>query len=139
MANKILILTSGLPRSSKSTWAKTTGFPMVNPDSIRLSLHGQPFIPEAEPMVWTIARYMVESLFLAGHDKIILDACSHTEHRRKAWISSKWELYIKLFDTSVEECIRRAKLNNQEYLIPVIQRMSKEWEPPHSKWKHYGH
>ena len=121
-----LILTVGLPRSGKSTWAMQTGHPVVNPDSIRLALHGQPFIASAEDMVWTIARYMVNSLFIAGHQTVILDACNHTRHRRNQWKSSAYDLQLVPFVTSKEECIRRAKLNGQEYLISVIERMSKE-------------
>ena len=71
---KVLILTVGLPRSGKSTWAKKQGYPIINPDSIRLALHGEHFIEDAEPMVWTIAMYMTKALFLAGHNKIIIDA-----------------------------------------------------------------
>ncbi|GAF94425.1 unnamed protein product, partial [marine sediment metagenome] len=67
MTNKKLILTVGLPRSGKTTWARKQGIPMVNPDSIRLALHGKAFIEEAEPMIWTIAKYMVRALFIAGH------------------------------------------------------------------------
>jgi len=37
---KILILTVGLPRSGKSTWAAKKGFPIVSPDAIRLAMHG---------------------------------------------------------------------------------------------------
>ncbi|KKK82651.1 hypothetical protein LCGC14_2801230, partial [marine sediment metagenome] len=48
---KKLILTVGLPRSGKSTWARKQGHPIVNPDSIRLALYGEPFIEEAEPMI----------------------------------------------------------------------------------------
>lgn len=44
---KKLILTIGLPRSGKSTWAKQQGCPVVNPDSIRLALHGKAYIQEA--------------------------------------------------------------------------------------------
>jgi predicted kinase len=33
-----LILTVGLPRSGKTTWAKQQGVPMVNRDAIRLAL-----------------------------------------------------------------------------------------------------
>lgn len=67
-----LLVTVGLPRSGKSTWAKQQGAPVVNPDAIRLALHGQAFLQEAEPLVWVMAKYMVEALFLAGHSTVIL-------------------------------------------------------------------
>src|SRR5258706_417694 len=52
-----LIVMVGLPWSGKSTWAREQGnWPIVCPDEIRFALHGQRFIAEAEPWVWTIAK-----------------------------------------------------------------------------------
>jgi predicted kinase len=125
-----LIMTVGLPRSGKSTWARSTGHPVVNPDSIRLALHGQPFIKEAESMVWLIAKYMVRSLFLAGHSVVVLDATNTLERNRNEWRSSDWQLEFYCVKTDREECIARAKDNRQEYLIPVIERMDRQMEWP---------
>jgi predicted kinase len=127
--SKTLIITVGLPRSSKSTWARSTGLPMVNPDSIRLAIHGQVFIKEAETLVWTHVKYMIESLFIAGHDKVILDATNTMVRRRREFKSKKWKCMYKVFDTSKDECIQRAKDSGTEYLIPVIKRMCKQFEP----------
>ena len=99
---KKLILTVGLPRSGKTTWAKKMNFPIVNPDSIRLALHGNQFITEAEPMVWEIAKYMVKSLFLAGHNTVILDATNTTVKKRKEWLSKEYDCYFKVFKTYSE-------------------------------------
>jgi predicted kinase len=118
-----LILTVGLPRSGKSTWAKSTGLPIVNPDAIRLALHGHNYITDAEPMVWVIAKYMVRALFLSGHNEVILDATNLTKKRRDEWIGP-WNIEYKLFThVSKEECIKRAINSNREDLIPVIERM----------------
>jgi predicted kinase len=120
---KKLIMTVGLPRSGKSTWAKKQNLPIVNPDAIRLSVHGQPFLKEAESLVWTIAKYMTKSLFLAGHERIILDATNLTKKRRKEWEDDMWEIEYKYFNTSPEECKRRALNTDKAYLLPVIDRM----------------
>ena len=77
-----LTLTVGLPQSGKSTWAMQQGVPVVNPDSIRLAIHGQPFIGDAEPFVWATARTMVNAMFIAGHQHVILDATNTTRKRR---------------------------------------------------------
>jgi Predicted kinase len=124
-----LILTVGLPRSGKSTWAKKQAWPVVNPDSIRLALHGQRFLAQQEPLVWMIARVMVESLFNAGHRRVILDATNITKKRRAEWISPKWETFYKYVNTPVEMCLHRARALNDDEIIPVILRMSGEWEP----------
>jgi len=120
---KTLILTVGLPRSGKSTWAKKQNLPIVNPDSVRLALHGKAFIQDSEPMVWVITEYMVKSLFLAGHDKVILDATNTTFSRRSKWESKKWVLEYKEFKTDEDTCLKRAVESNPD-LIPVIKKMN---------------
>jgi predicted kinase len=123
---KTLILTIGLPRSGKSTWAIDTGFPIVNRDSIRLALHGQAYIQEAEDMVTAIEMYMVKSLFLAGHNTIIIDATHLKREYRVKWENEDWEVKHQYFDTSKVVCIQRAKNDNKEYLVPIIERMAEE-------------
>jgi len=133
---KRLILLAGLPRSGKSTiaksWAEKFQAVIVNPDSIRLAVHGQPFIAEAEPFVWAIAYAMAEALFIAGHDIVVVDATNTNEKARKPWYERFKErrtdvsVELVVVGTSKGECIARAILTNQEYLIPVIERMSRE-------------
>lgn len=130
MSNNILIMTVGLPRCGKSTWAKEQGLPIVNPDSIRLALHGQPFIKQAEPFVWAIAKTMVRALFLAGHDKVILDATSINDKFRDEWKSRSWERRYWNIRTDKDECIRRARANDQEYLVEIIEKMAGEIDYP---------
>jgi len=129
MSNNTLILTVGLPRSGKSTWATGRALPIVNPDSIRLALHGKAFIGLAEPFVWAIAKVMVRALFLAGHKTIILDATNATQKRRDEWKSSQWTREYRVFDTPKAECINRAIADNREDLVPVIERMAEQYEP----------
>ncbi|MFQ5589562.1 MAG: AAA family ATPase [Phycisphaerae bacterium] len=121
---KKLILTIGLPYSGKSTWAKEQAVPVVNPDSVRLALHGQQFVNEAEPYVWAICHTMVAALFMAGHNRIILDSCNNTDKRRREWYNSPdWDTHMKVFDTSASECIARANAKGDTDIIPVIRRM----------------
>lgn len=123
---KTLIMTVGLPKSGKSTWAKEQGIPIVNPDSIRLALHGHDYIQSAEPFVWAIAHTMVQALFCAGHDKVILDACNCTEKRRNEWILEleNYQVEFVLFTADADLCIFRAEKENNNHMIPVIKRMS---------------
>ena len=126
MNNKILICTVGLPLSGKSTWAKKQVKPIVNPDSIRLAFYHERFNRDGEPWVWAMAPVFIESLFLAGHSHVILDATNTTESRREKWKSDKWETYWKVIDTSREVCILRARDIMDDVIIPVIDRMAKE-------------
>ena len=125
-----LLMLVGLPRAGKSSWAREQGYPIVNPDSIRLALHGQSFYAPAEPMVWALAKAMVRSLFLAGHETVILDATNVNKRRRNEWQSKEWLLHLQIFTTSPRECIRRAREDGREDLVPVIERMAKEWDLP---------
>lgn len=133
MNNNVLILTVGLPQSGKSTWARQQGVPIVNPDSIRLALHGQPFIGLAEPFVWAIAKCMVRALFLAGHETVILDATNTTRMRRDEWISRSWSRQARLFPTDAAVCEERARQTaiddkHLEGLIAAIHRMNEQLE-----------
>ena len=131
---KTLILLCGLPRSGKSTWAKQQGHPIVNPDSIRLAVHGQRFIAATEPLVWVTAKYMVRALFLAGHDTVILDATNNTEKRRQEWYTearlNDYNVTLKIIDTPASVCIDRAKAEGDKAIIPVIEKMAAECDLP---------
>jgi predicted kinase len=123
---KTLYLPVGLPQSGKSTWARQQGVPIVNPDSIRLAIHGQPFFAPAEPLVWATAKIMVRSLFTAGHNNVILDATSVTKSRRDQWNSTEWACRYVVFNTDPDVCIKRAGDNT--VLVRVIHRMVGEYE-----------
>ena len=124
----ILILTIGLPRSGKSTWAKQQRFPIVSKDALRLSIHGERFLPHAELLIDTLATYMVRSLFLAGHTTVIVDECHVTKNRRERWRNNLWLVQYQTFHTSKEECIKRAQMDNDYEIVPVIERMAAEME-----------
>ncbi len=124
----------GLPYSGKTTKALELsakfGYPIVCPDAVRLALHGQRFVGDAEPMVWTIAKYMVKALFIAGHKVVILDATNTTRKRRDEWKSKSWaRAFCTTNDAKVDDCIARAKENHDDEILPVIDRMVKEYEP----------
>ena len=101
---------------------------MVNPDSIRLALHGQRFIALAEPFVWAVAKVMVRALFLAGHNTVILDACNTTRKRRDEWKSEDWLTRFIQISTSKGTCIERAMTIGDIEILPFIERMDAQYE-----------
>jgi len=125
---KRLVLTVGPPRAGKTTWSQAQGVPIVNPDSVRLAVHGRAFFPPAEPMVWAVVRIMVRSLFAAGHPTVILDATNVTRKRREEWLSTEWETHYRVFKPPVETLRERAETTGREDLLPVIDRMIGQWE-----------
>jgi predicted kinase len=124
-----LILTVGLPRSGKSTWARQQGHPVVCPDQIRLAVHGQCFLPSAEPLVWWLTRTMVRALFGSGHSVVILDATNVSRQRRDEWQSAEWHTRFRVFATTRQVCLERAQQQGDEVLPQVIIRMARQWEP----------
>jgi predicted kinase len=123
-----LILTVGFPRSGKSSWARESGFPVVSPDAIRQALHGRHFEMRAERMIWCLAHYMVESLFLAGNRTLVLDATNITRRRRDEWNDPMWLTYFKVFNATSEECRSRALAEDKGYLGKVIENMARDFE-----------
>jgi len=126
---KTLHIMVGLPRSGKSTVAKGMGSPIVEPDAIRKAMHGTAWRAEVEPLVWGIAHIMVDSLFIAGHDDVVIDATNHTRERRSQWISDKYAIQFHCVATDKDTCIERAIQTGQQYLVPVIERMAAQFEP----------
>lgn len=124
--HKTLVCMVGLPYSGKSTEARLMIFPIVCPDAIRIALHGHKFIPEAEPYIWAIARTMVRSLFIAGHDVVVLDATNTTEERREKWISMDWETEWSCIRTPAYVCLERAREAGDIAIIPIIEKMAEK-------------
>lgn len=127
----ILLGTMGLPRSGKSTWArafsKKHGLPIVEPDAIRLALHGHKFIASAEPLVWATAQLMVASLFGAGHDVVLLDSTNVTRKRRDEW-QKRFKTYWVPFLTDIATCEQRAAQIGDRDLLVVIRVMASTQE-----------
>lgn len=132
MEEQIIYLLIGLPRSGKTTWAKKQNLPIVNPDSVRLALHGHRFISIAEPFVWAISYLMARALILAGHNEIVIDATNLTQERRYEWERRFKDARIEYvhISTSKEECIMRAIKENDLEIIPIIKKMAAGIEIP---------
>jgi predicted kinase len=126
---KTLVLTVGLPRSGKTTWAQQQGHPIVSPDQIRYALHGERYLPLAEPFVWAIAKVMARALFLAGHNTVVLDATSITRKRRDDWRGPAWSVSFYQLSTPASVCLARGRALNDDYILPIIERMAAEWQP----------
>lgn len=128
-----LILTVGLPRSGKSTWALKQECPVVAGDAIREAIFGKLWWPPGEHQVIMTARTMVRSLFFAGHNKVIFDSLNVTEQSRRFWLPTDdcpWLLEYKCIGTSPEICYQRAIDCQLDYLIPVIKDCMDRFEFP---------
>jgi predicted kinase len=122
----------GLPRSGKSTWAREQGLPIVCPDAVRLAVHGERFLAKPEPLVWVIVHIMVEALFIAGSNEIIIDATNVNAKSRDQWAKKFPDavVHFETFLTSPKVCKERALATGQPDLLPVIDRMVSQWDLP---------
>jgi len=112
---KRLVVMVGLPQSGKSTEVKLMGCPIVNRDSIRKTLGGTIRYFKEEARVTEIEHIMVESLFNAGHDDVVIDATHLKPAYRNNWKrfakNRDYDIYFYLVMTSLETCMMRAKRN----------------------------
>ena len=128
---KNLILMMGLPYSGKTTEARKLNAPIVSPDAIRLALHGERYLGRAEFMVWPLAVLMVRALFEAGHERVVVDATHVSRKRRDFWREqgdADWTIHIREIPTLAETCVSRAVAVGDHEIVPVIYRMSEEYE-----------
>ena len=134
MTKPLLIATIGLPRSGKSSFvgqlSKLLGAPIVRKDAIRLALHGMRYKLDAEPMIKTLALYMIRSLFEAGHPIVIADETHYSKAAREVIKSDKWDVAFLVVPTPIEVCKERALATEQPDLLPVIDEMAARYEPP---------
>lgn len=127
----VLIMTHGLPRSGKSTWAQSQTWPIVDPDGIRLAMTGQRWWGPIEHEVWATARTMVRALFWAGHNSVILDSTCYSRRQRDMFLPSEdvpWLRFYKPFDTPKSVCCERA-METYPALVDVINWIDDKWEP----------
>jgi len=126
----------GLPRSGKSTWIKSnkTNEVIISADDIRYLVYGQRFWGDGEPLMWSIRGMMLEYLMQQGVN-IIIDETNTTKERRKPIIKLAKKYGYSIIGNVVEGasekvCIIRAEKEGQTDLIPIIQRMAKQFELP---------
>lgn len=133
-----LYFTIGLQRSGKSTyctrWAQNLempgdGYPraIVCADAIRLAHHGQRYIRKPEPFIFMFDTLMIESLLERGHD-VIADETATTEESIRRILSIDINAQHIVIDTPPSVCVERAIATNQQDLIPVIERVSKQFD-----------
>jgi hypothetical protein len=119
--NNTLILMVGLPFASKTTKALSLGHPVINPDAVRMALHGKHYAPEGEGMTWTVCRYMTHALFNAGHHTVVLDGTNTKRRRRDQWISPKWERKFLVSPMDAYDCQQKVDEIEDEVLREQIK------------------
>lgn len=120
--------TIGLPRSGKSTFCNewVTKGPkrvIVCSDDIRKSLHGRRYELLAETMVFAIKHIMTRSLLNRGFS-VIVDGTHSSEISIQRLLEIDKDTNFHYIDTDKTTCIQRAIKDNQDDLIPAIERIN---------------
>lgn len=144
-----LILLKGLPGSGKSTWAKEQvknskgKIKRVNKDDLREMIDAGVWSKKMESHVLAIQWQLTESFLTTGHDVIVDNTNFHPKHLKEAkniieklsknFVTSKFELEVKFFDTPLEECIKRDAARPNPVGKNIIMQMYNQYlkpEPP---------
>ena len=129
-----LYCTHGLPRSGKTTFTRQWKMRepnrvVVSGDDIRLAIFGQRFNPKIEDYVQAVKKTMISALLLSDTD-VMHEGTNTTMKSIKEMESIAKEYGVPLvwimFETPIDECIRRAIATNQEDLIEPIKRMDEQ-------------
>lgn len=122
-----------LPRSGKSTYVQEhfRDTVKVSADQLRLLIYGKRFMYKGEEEVWRIREVMLKALMEQGLE-IVIDETNMSKKSRKPLIDLGkeylYETVAIVLKTDKEICKERAIETNQEDLIPVIERMAKNYQ-----------
>ena len=140
MKNQKMIVCRGLPSSGKSSWAKeflkrNKNYVEINRDNIRLGL-GQDFSKPYEKLVKDIRDYSIRIALLGGFSIISSDCNLDPSHLEKFLgirndIDPSIEMEVKIFDTSLEECLARNERRAEKIPAKAIVDMWKKYVKPY--------
>ena len=138
MSEQRIILCKGLPGSGKSTWSKqfcadNPEFVRINKDDLRILLGDPIFTFDFEKKVLEIERLMGNTILSTGKSLIVDDGNFAKKHE-KYWTQISKTLGIAfdvlMFDTPLEECIRRDSARPKPVGKSVILDMYKTYLNP---------
>ena len=135
---KLLIL-KGLPGSGKSAWARkfceeNTNWVRVNRDDLR-DMRGKYWVPKQEKLITKWENKCIISAFEMGYS-VILDATNLNDDRNRNRIEElrllgfEFSTEVRLFDTSLKECIRRDLIRSNSVGEDVIRNMHDKYLAP---------
>jgi len=130
-----LFFTLGLPRGGKTTLRNyfKNKCVIVSADDLRYIIYGERYNQNRENEVWEHRKYLLNYLMSQGKD-IFIDETNTTKKRRESLImmAKEYNYIITCFyiNTSESVCIKRAEVENDQYIIPIIKRMAEQLETP---------
>ena len=136
MKTKKVIMLKGLPASGKSTWANDQVWNSkgewirINKDDLRAMIHVSAHSKEREKQILDIRNYLIGYYMSCGKNIIVDDTnfAKYHEDKIKSLVDMhpgefKYELEIKIFDTDLDECIKRDLRRGEKVGEKVIRKM----------------
>jgi len=119
----------GLPRSGKSTIAKQmrekdSNLVVLSGDNFRMALYDGVYNRNAEGFLFSALDVAARALLIEGYNIIIDETCTDIRTVMRYLAIDPYATPI-LVDTPEQECIRRALINKQPYLVSVIEWQAK--------------
>jgi predicted kinase len=103
---------------------------IVCPDDIRTAM-GHEFYGPIEPLVWAITETQVRASLIRDR-KVLVDATNITKNERRKWkrVAEEFSVPVRafVFHTPITICMYRARVDERQHMIPVIERMAKKYE-----------
>ena len=133
-----LLLLKGLPASGKTTFAKELvrndgNWTRVNKDDLRSMLHGGKWSSSREKKIIACERWLVE-LLLGWKKNVVVDDTNlnptHERHFKGMAESHNADFEVKMFDTPLEECIKRDNARPNGVGETVIRKMYNQYLKP---------
>lgn len=120
-----LLFCVGLPRSGKSTICKQmqekdNKLVILSGDTFRKALYNDVYNRSAEPFIFATLDICARALLLEGYNIIIDETCTDIRTVMRYLAIDPYAVPV-LVDTNKDECIRRALMNKQHYLVSVIE------------------
>ena len=137
----VLIL-KGLPASGKSAFAvqlvkDNPGiYKRINKDELRKMLDAGHWNKENEAFVLRLRNHLILAALAEGKSVIVDDTNLHPKHQEEivGLVPAGVDVQVKMFDTPLEECVRRDAARADSVGAKVIRRMHRQFlqeAPPH--------
>jgi len=144
--SKTVTMLKGLPASGKSTWAKEQvaqsqgGTKRVNKDDLRTMIDNGKYSKGNERLILEFRDMLITYALESGKHVIVDDTNLAPKHEDtlRALVAKHNDNYndnvtveVKVFDTSVDECIKRDKkrAGSTHVGADVILKMARQWSP----------
>jgi predicted kinase len=133
--NKVIIL-QGLPASGKSTYAKelvSEGYKRVNKDDLRAMVDNGKYSRKNEKLILEMRDMAIDLALIHGYNVVVDDTNFEKKHFKQISMLAdinNADIDVIVFDTPLEECIKRDKERENSVGEEVLRSMYNRYIAP---------